>query len=349
VAWWNLQNLFDTDDDPISADLEFTVANGWTPEVFAAKKANLASVLRTLHDGSPPELLGVCEVEGDGVFKQLLAEVGEPHLQVVEDPDGTRDLRGIDVSLAFDDRKLTPLERRSHLVHLRFSTRDIFEVVFRINETGEQFVVIASHWPSRRTGRYESEPFRIAVAENIAFLVRDHVRFDAEKYLALRQEGNLDAVKQRFETPILVIGDFNDEPFDRSVVSHLQASSERDRVVGPTNDIDKFENEASTYRNDDTFLYNASWKFLEPENVGTFFLDSTSQGEAFANRYQMLDQLVVSRGLLGPPGLELDVDSVKIFHDRDTVATDLGRPRPFKKDTKRGFSDHLPVTATLGY
>jgi hypothetical protein len=37
VAWWNLQNLFDTDDDPISADLD-TVANGWTPEVFATKK-----------------------------------------------------------------------------------------------------------------------------------------------------------------------------------------------------------------------------------------------------------------------------------------------------------------------
>src|SRR5215216_5795979 len=51
VGWWNLQNLFDTDDDPISADLEFTVATGWTPEVYATKLANLAVAIRELHAG----------------------------------------------------------------------------------------------------------------------------------------------------------------------------------------------------------------------------------------------------------------------------------------------------------
>jgi Endonuclease/Exonuclease/phosphatase family len=48
VAWWNLENLFDTDDDPISQDFEFTTANGWTEEVYAAKRANLAAVLNEL-------------------------------------------------------------------------------------------------------------------------------------------------------------------------------------------------------------------------------------------------------------------------------------------------------------
>ena len=52
VAWWNLENLFDTDDDPISQDFEFTRANGWTDEVYAAKRANLAAVLNQLHDGN---------------------------------------------------------------------------------------------------------------------------------------------------------------------------------------------------------------------------------------------------------------------------------------------------------
>jgi hypothetical protein len=61
----------------------------------------------------------LAEVEGDHVFAQLLAEVGEPHLRVVQDPEGTRDLRGIDVSIAYDDRKLTVVEQRSHVVHLR--------------------------------------------------------------------------------------------------------------------------------------------------------------------------------------------------------------------------------------
>jgi hypothetical protein len=106
VAWWNLENLFNTDDDPISQDFEFTKANGWTEEVYAAKRANLAAVLNELHGGRGPELLGVAEVEGDDVFAQLLADTGNSHLRVVTDPTPPTDLRAIDVSIAYDDRKL---------------------------------------------------------------------------------------------------------------------------------------------------------------------------------------------------------------------------------------------------
>ncbi|MDI1463323.1 hypothetical protein QEZ54_20270 [Catellatospora sp. KI3] len=347
VAWWNLQNLFDTDDDPISADLEFTTASGWTPAVFQAKLSNLADAVRVLHNGRAPELFGVAEVEGDDVFAQLLHEVGEPHLKVVKDKSGTSDLRGIDVSLAYDERKLTVEQCRSHVVHLRYPTRDIFEVVFRVKDTGARLVVLASHWPSRRQGRYESEPSRIALAENVAFLVRDHLRVDAETYLKLRADGDLDAVRARWDTPILLMGDLNDEPTDRSVVSHLQASSELDRVVGPTNDIDDFEKEPSAYRGDDNFLYNPMWRFLAPESTGTFFLESTPN-EAFANRYQVLDQFIASRGLLTGDGLRLDLSSVSIVDDL-SVATPSRRPRPFSRKTLKGTSDHLPIKAVLTY
>ena len=120
-------------------------------------------------------------------------------------------------------------------------------------------------------------------------------------------------------------------------------------MIGPTNDIDRFDQDVSRYRTDDTFLFNACWKFLEPENVGTYFLDSMSRGEVFANRYQVLDQIVVSRGLLAPPALRLDADSVTIYTDNKTVATPAGRPRPFNTTTMKGYSDHLPVIATLTY
>jgi endonuclease/exonuclease/phosphatase family metal-dependent hydrolase len=348
IGWWNLQNLFDTDDDPISADLEFTVAKGWTPDVYAAKLANLAAALNELHDGQGVELLGVCEVEGDDVFQQLLDETGNAHLKIVSDPAGTADLRGIDTSLAYDDRKLRPVERRSHVVHLRYATRDIFEVVFEVVETGERLVVIASHWPSRTRGRWRSEPLRIALAENLAFIVRDHVRFDAERYLELKTADDLAAVQRRWEAKVLIMGDLNDEPTDRSLVEHLQTSSELDRVIGRTNAITAFKAEAIDYRGDDCFLYNASWRFLAPENTGSFFIDST-RDEVFANRYQVLDQIIASRGLLDPGGLHLDVDSIQI-HNTNTVATQpAGRPRGFDRKTKRGTSDHLPVTAVLNY
>jgi hypothetical protein len=290
----------------------------------------------------------VCEVEGDAVFQALLDEVGNPHLKLVADPTRTSDLRGIDTSVAYDDRKLRPLEQRSHVVHLRYATRDIFEVVFELVETSERLVVIATHWPSRSKGRWRSEPLRIAVAENIAWIVRDHVRFDAERYLELKAAGDLAAVQERWEAKVLIMGDLNDEPSDRSLTEHLQASSEIDRVTGPTNAIKAFKAEAIDYRGDDCFVYNASWKFLTPENTGTYFIDATDD-EVFANRYQVLDQILASRGLLDPAGLHLDVDSVRI-HDTKTVATQPAkRPRGFDRKTKKGTSDHLPVTALLAY
>jgi endonuclease/exonuclease/phosphatase family metal-dependent hydrolase len=344
VAWWNLENLFDTVDDPISRDFEFTPAEGWTEEAYAAKRANLAAVL----DELGPELLGVAEVEGDQVFADLLAETANPHLKVVEDPGGTSDLRGIDVSLAYDERRLSVVDARSHVVHLRYRTRDIFEVVFELTDTGERLVVMASHWPSRRIGRRESEALRIAVAENLSYLVREHLLVDSITYEELRAAGDLAPVRERWETPVLLIGDFNDEPSDSSVVDHLQASSELDRVTGPTNDIDGFRAQTADYRETDAFLYNPCWRFLAPENVGTFFISSTPVGEAFANRYQVLDQVVVSRGLLREDGLRLDVDSVEIF-SAPSVATASGRPRPFDRRTLNGTSDHLPLLATLRY
>jgi hypothetical protein len=118
---------------------------------------------------------------------------------------------------------------------------------------------------------------------------------------------------------VLIMGDLNDEPADRSLVEHLQASSELDRVTGPTNEIKAFAAEAINYRGDDAFLYNASWRFLAPENTGSYFIAST-QDETFANRYQVLDQLIASRGLLDPAGLRLDPESVRI-HNTNTVAT----------------------------
>jgi endonuclease/exonuclease/phosphatase family metal-dependent hydrolase len=347
-AWWNLQNFFDTDDDPISKDFEYTAEKGWTQEVFEAKKANLAQVLNALHGGAGPELLAVAEIEKDALLADLIAEMGNPHLKVVEDRTGTRDLRGIDVAMAYDERKLAVKSKTSHLVHLRYRTRDIFEVVFEVNETGEKLVVIAGHWPSRGLGRYRSEPLRCAVAEHIAYLVEAHVKVEPEVYEQLRAQNDLGPVLQTWETKVVVVGDLNDEPSDRSVVDHLRASHDLDRVIGETNDIDGFEEETADYRGQEVFLFNATWKFLPQQKVGTYFLDSLSSGEKLANRYQVLDQLIASRGLLTGSGLTLDLGSVDIFRD-SLVATRSGRPRPFSKKTKKGTSDHLPLTAVLRY
>jgi len=348
VTWWNLQNFFDIDDDPISRDFEYTAEHGWTQDVFSAKKSNLAAGLSATHDGAGPDLLCVAEIEKDSLLADLVSEMGNPHMKVVVDQSGTSDLRGIDVAMAYDDRKLRVISHHSHLVHLRYRTRDIFEVVFEIIETGEILAVFGNHWPSRRMGKYRSEPLRIAVAEHMAYLAESHVKILPEDYEILRNTNELAPVKSKWEAKVLIMGDFNDAPDDRSISEHLKASNEIDRVTGETNDIDGFRNRTSDYRGQDVFLFNATAKFVPIQNVGTYFLDTLMSGEKFANRYQILDQIIVSRGLISGHGLTLDLDSVDIFRD-PLVATGSGRPRSFSKRNKKGTSDHLPVTAVLKY
>jgi len=355
-AWWNLQNLFDTTDDPISRDFEYTPDMGWTDDVFEVKMTALAQAIQELNALRPLSLFACCEIEKDSLLTDLLQRAGV-NLQVVEDPTGTSDLRGIDTALAFDPAVLELEFQHTHVVNLRYATRDLFEVGFRVISTGEPLVVIASHWPSRSRGKYRSDPLRIAVAEQIAYLVQRHVKLDSIEYETARDNNDIDAVREKWETPVLILGDFNDHPSDRSVVEHLRASSEIDRVKGRTNDIDGFKAQTADYRAEEVFLFNPMWRFLAEEEVGTYFIDRT-RNEEFPNRYQILDQIVVSRGLLKNDGMRLLPDSVDIVRT-STFATSSGRPRRFKfKRPKKpggpipqrapsGLSDHLPVIGSL--
>lgn len=348
LAWWNLENLFDTDDDPISNDFEYTVENGWTEEAFQAKIQNLAAVLKKLHNGTGIDLLAVCEIEKESLLERLAASAGLVNLKVAKDPTGTRDLRGIDVAVAYNHSKIRMIKVESHVVSLRYATRDILEARFEIIETGEPFTVIAVHSPSRRQGKYASEPSRIAVAENVAFLVQWHLKYEAGDYENMRNANLLQEIKNKWEHKIIIVGDFNDEPFDRSIAENLNATGDLDRVIGKTNDISKFDKETSDYRERGIFLYNASYKFISTDGVGTFFMDGTMDGEKFSRRYQVLDQLIVSRGMVnGKSGLQLDRDSVQIFADKTMNATPTLRPKPFDRTTKKGYSDHFPLTAVL--
>ena len=355
-AWWNLQNFFDTDDDPISNDFAFGNSDFYTETVFNAKKANLATGLEMIWPNEGIDLLTVCEIEKDSLLQSLVDLVANSNLQVVEDPSGTNDLRGIDVAMAFNPNKLTVVSVESHLVHLRYRTRDLFEVVFRVNQTGEEFTVIACHWPSRSQGRYESEPLRIAVAEHVAYLVEDHLKVTPEEYNNLKSSNNLQPVVDKWESKVIVVGDLNDEPFDRSIVQNLKATWDLERVKGATNDIDGFKDQVSKYRGQDIFLYNISAAALRDPigGTGTYFLDGLRGGGKMSNRYQILDQLIVTRGLLSGNGLTADLNTFEIIAD-EPLATSSKRPKKFtfKKDLNdpdpKGFSDHLPLKIKLNF
>jgi hypothetical protein len=347
IAFWNLQNLFDTHVSEIAADLGFTPADGWTQSVYENKVANLAAVIQLMHAGDMPDLLGLCEIENKGVVEDLIAAVGRDDYEVAH--DDSPDIRGIDTSLIYS-REVFELagDPVGHMVHLRYPTRDIFEVPIRVLETGAELRVFVNHWPSRRNGVYESEPFRLAVANHCGQLVDQVLKFSRLEYLAMPDTAaTQEQLNQRWNRNVLLMGDFNDEPYNRSLMDFLQASSGEDhmeenmRKSGGRNTPSP-----ASYLGRQAYLFNCMWRFLgEPDEGSHYFSGST-------NSMNMLDQFILSRGLYyGLQGLKIDLDSLVIFKPEIMSSGEKNRPRAFQftKDGSQssGYSDHFPIQAIL--
>jgi hypothetical protein len=193
VAFWNLGNLFDTVDDPISDDFDFTPAKGWTTATQETKVANLAKVVDDMFGGSGPDLLGVCEVENEATLQQLVDAVTvRQDLEIFTFQDAS-DIRGIDCALIYSNQIFQPITLggsepvapASHIVHNRYPTRDIFEAPLRVVSNNAELIVYINHWPSRSQGRYLSEPLRIAAANHLGRLIDRRLKFTRQELLAM--------------------------------------------------------------------------------------------------------------------------------------------------------------------
>ena len=342
VAFWNVQNLFDTIASPIAADLEFTPEQGWTAEVFAVKVANVAAIIKQMHGGAGPDLLGLCEVENKSVVEQLMAEIGRADYRLahVESPD----IRGIDCSLiysadVFNDPPAADI--RGHLVHFRFPTRDIFQVRLTLKATGVELNVFVNHWPSRRQGQFQSEPHRITVGERCGQLVDEVLKLDREAYALIPDTvAGLARLNARWNRNVLLMGDFNDDPFSRSITDYLLASKDLDKVEEELKAGEKRQTPTiKAYIERAPVLFNLSWPLLGMPDGGTIFFSGDS-----ANTMSLFDQFIVARGLyFGTSGLKARAGSVQIFRPPDMASGSKKRPKSFDKKTKKGFSDHFPI------
>lgn len=349
VASWNLQNLFDTVASDIATDLEFTPENGWDDEALEKKLDNLAEILRRMHGGQGPDLLGICEVETKELLEELVARTGLANLRVAHVDNA--DIRGIDTSLIYSaDVFELAGEPVGHAIHLRFPTRDVFEVPLRVKANGAPLHVFVNHWPSRRAGQYESEPLRIAVAEHCGRLVQRVLKFSRADYLAMPDTpATLEALNARFDTNVILMGDFNDEPYSRSVVEYLRASRDLDHVEEPikkasARDLPARQHTPTVraYLERDAYLFNCMWPTVGQSDTGSLHF---SQG---VNTMNLLDQFMVSRGLrLGRAGLRMKLDSVRVFRAPPMATRGKQRPIPFDKATKKGYADHFPIEAEI--
>lgn len=320
VAFYNLENLFDTIDDENVDDSQFLPKGSyaWTGTKYKNKIHNMAlaiSQIGTIIEGKRlhcPAILGLCEIENIGVTRDL---VNDPILKpynfgIVHYESGY--YRGVDVALIYQKDHFKVLNSVPYVyidsTNLEYKTRDQLLVSGIFME--DTLHIIVNHWPSRFGGEKRSAPKR-AIAARLS-------RHIADSLLNANPKAN-----------IIVMGDFNDDPKDKSVNEILQAPHKRS--INPSE---------SEFKSDD--LVNLTSKMYN-EGVGTL---------CYRGVWNLFDQIVVSQNLLGN-----DRNSIKtsetwtgIFNS-SRLKQQEGPYSGYPLRTHaggvylNGYSDHFPVYA----
>jgi hypothetical protein len=312
IAFWNLQNLFDTIDDPLKEDEEFLPDGGmeWTEERLDKKIYNLARVIRMMNNEKGPDLLGFCEVENENVLRMMrdkyLSDL-DYKIAYIESPDK----RGIDNGLIYRRTAFRLLNVQADTVHLSdgYPTRLIFGANL-LDKNNELVAVFVNHWPSRRGGIEESEPNRIQAAN--------------------KQREAVDRIfSSNPAAKIFILGDFNDEPVNISLLQNLSAHPIKCDSINAEFEVE-WQGE----------LFNLSYQSYE-DGLGSYKYKET---------WNMLDQIIVSGSLITDDNFYYICDSFEV-HKPVYMVTQSGEYKgtPFPTFGGRkhlgGYSDHFPVTA----
>lgn len=257
IVCYNVENLFDTEDDPATNDADFlpTGSLTWDPERYQTKLEQLADAISWAGSGAPP-IVGLVEVENRKVVEDLArtgALKAAGYLVVHHD---SPDERGIDVALLVHPVFAQVIADRALNVQLEGDrTRDVLYTELRL-AGNDRVHVFVNHWPSRRDGE-KSVPKRMAAAN----VVRNQV----------------DAVlKKDPQAWILVMGDFNDTPNDPSVQQGLRAACD----TGAEADLfdlmcmDQPQGHGS-------YNYQGEWSYLDQMIVSRAFLGKVDGAKAF--------------------------------------------------------------------
>ena len=203
IAFWNVENLFDLEDDPRKRDEEFALGGkkGVTQKIYDLKLAHCAEVLADLN----ADIVGLCEVENRFVLEELNREFIGRNYDIVhfESPDR----RGIDCALLYDAKILTVLDAKA--IKNRMSTgkptRDILYIKGEFES--EVIHIFVNHWPSNYGGKEQAIPKRAETS----LLLRKHV----DEILTADPSAE-----------IVIIGDLNEGPLDDNVQSLLSRRAE---------------------------------------------------------------------------------------------------------------------------
>jgi len=213
VMFYNVENLFDPFNDPLTRDDEFTPTGlrRWTWSKMEAKINGIYKVIMAVGELDPPVLVGLCEVENGFVLHKLVNDTPLSKLEYRVVHRDSPDPRGIDVALLYrpDRFKVQDCEFVA-VVFPDDSARKTREILYVRGMLGRDTLhVFVNHWPSKYSGELETESRRFAAAKTL--------------------KRKIDSIRVFYpEARILVMGDLNDEPESAPVVEGLGACERYD-------------------------------------------------------------------------------------------------------------------------
>ena len=194
IGFWNVENLFDLENDPNKNDDEFSIGGrkNMNQEIYDLKIKNCTEVLFDLN----VDILGLCEVENSKVLNDLNIAYQERDYSIIhyDSPDN----RGIDNALLYDKNRFSIITSKAIVNKLKNegNTRDILYVVGEYQK--KILHLFVNHWPSNYGGRENAIPKRTSTAE---LIIRE-----------IELLKNTDELAE-----IILIGDFNENPDEKNI------------------------------------------------------------------------------------------------------------------------------------
>jgi len=312
VAFYNCENFYDTIDDPVVNDDEFTPRSDkqYSSRVYHNKVEKLATVISRMGtDENPknpdgPAILGVAEIENASVLNDLTHHylLKKRNYKFVH--YDSKDARGIDVALIYNPKYFTVEHSKPLFVRLpgkskdAYYTRDILWVKGKLNN--ETIHIYVNHWPSRLGGEERSAPARAAAAMTI--------------------KQHMDSImKVNGEQKVIIMGDLNDDPVSPSLTEVLKAKAEAGNVK-PRG------------------LFNP-WIGLYKKGIGTL---------AYQDVWGLFDQIIISYLWLDKEQQGFFFYRQHVFN-REFMTENMGKYKGYPMRTwdgntyRGGYSDHFPT------
>ena len=308
-AFYNVENLFDTIDDPAINDSSFLPNSqvAWNSKRYNHKLENIALVISSIDSAHFPTVFGLCEVENQGVLQELLKNpmVVKSNYEILH--QDSPDERGIDVALLYDPAKYKPISTK--YLKLTFSdnpenkTRDILYSKGLV--LGKDTIhIFVNHWVSRWGGQEETEPYRLFTGTFLRNVV--------DSIFSLNPKAN-----------ILIAGDLNDNPTDPSIAENLNTVLPE----MPYSDNTLYNLSLKQYLDGNGTLYYKSWDMFDQVIVSGSLLTGSNNIRAISP-----DQKIFKKDWLLFKPQNGEVRPNRTASGRNYYG---------------GFSDHLPVFIEL--